>query len=119
MFVLLKSSLIFLPDYDPELVPLPWACPWPARELSAEDAALWHMLSDYKLLDSLQPVDLRDPTNDPTSRLNREWQPPSAEFPESANSSQDSESRGPESPATAEPIGKPPRPRRRSTSSRL
>ena len=25
-----RYILIFLPDYDPELVPLPWACPWPA-----------------------------------------------------------------------------------------
>ena len=49
--------------------------PWPDRELSPEDASLWFMLGQHEIPAPLKPVPLRDPAQDPSSRLNREWTP--------------------------------------------
>jgi len=49
--------------------------PWPERELSPEDASLWFMLNQHEIPAPLKPVPFRDPAQDPSSRLNREWKP--------------------------------------------
>ena len=49
--------------------------PWPERELSPEDASLWLMLNQHEVPAPLKPVPIRDPSEDPSSRLNLEWTP--------------------------------------------
>jgi hypothetical protein len=72
----IEGVLFFLPFHAPEEVPLPWEIPWPPRKLDKEDTARWYMLSDYKLPRGLDPVPIHgDPTQDPSSRLCREWHP--------------------------------------------
>jgi hypothetical protein len=52
--------------------------PWINRELLPEEASLWFMLNRMKPPPPLKPVPIRDPSEDPESRLNREWQPTKA-----------------------------------------
>jgi hypothetical protein len=48
------------------------------RELCPDDASLWYELNLKAPPPPLIPVPIRDPSKDPTSRLNRDWLPPSA-----------------------------------------
>ncbi len=49
--------------------------PWLDRELSPHDASLWFVLQELPLPEPLKPVPVRDPSDDPSSRLNLGWKP--------------------------------------------
>ena len=55
--------------------------PWLDRELSHEDVSCWFRLTQHVPPTWLEPVRRRNCSQDPSSRLNREWQPPSAGRP--------------------------------------
>ena len=67
-----RFVLVFLVYSEPGDPPEPSL----ARELSHREASLWFMLKEIKPPTPLEPVGLRDPANDPSSRLNWEWKPP-------------------------------------------
>ena len=54
---------------------------WIDRELSQEDAALWFRLNRHDPPKWLEPVPIRDPSQDPASRLNREWRLQASDLP--------------------------------------
>ena len=45
------------------------------RELSPQEASLWFIVQDLPLPEPLKPVPIRDPSEDPSSRLNPGWKP--------------------------------------------
>ncbi len=55
--------VLLLPcDDDPELVPLPWPVPQPARELTGQQAASWYLSNEYEPPDWLRIVIGDDPS---------------------------------------------------------
>ena len=81
-----------------------------ARELSHSDAALWFMLN---VIDPPPPLKRfkfnlsPDPSQDPSSRLNREWQPPMVGTLESVDACQELERGETETRADVERMGEP------------
>jgi hypothetical protein len=67
----LRHVLVYWDDRSPGGTQVPPV----NRELSPEDAALWFQLNLMVPLPPLEAVPIRDPSQDPTSRLNRDWQP--------------------------------------------
>lgn len=49
--------------------------PWLDRELSPQEASLWFIVQNLLLPEPLKPVPIRDPSEDPSSRLNPGWKP--------------------------------------------
>ncbi len=94
-------------DYDGTEDSIKTPPPWIDRELSREDASLWLRLSRHVPPKWLKPVPRRDPSQDPSSRLNREWQPPMVGTLESVDASQELERGETETRADVERMGEP------------